>query len=290
MRRRFVPSVTVVMFAASVLGALVLARCGASRESPSASPKPASASEPAAGSDPLAALGQQPGESPVPAASAAPASEPAGSPPPSAAPPAAPAKAAYVVAAIGDSLTDARAHGGKFLDYLKQRCPESEFVNYGKGGDMVNQMRRRFDPQVLGSGKSFTHLIVWGGVNDLYSDLTAGRTPHKVARDLSYMYAAAHERGMKVVAITVAPWGGFKQYYNARRGGTTLELNRWIEKQAEEGAVDAVIDAYSLLSCGDPQRLCKDYEISFRDGLHIGPKGHEVIGKALYEKVFSNCL
>ena len=48
---------------------------------------------------------------------------------------------------------------------------------------MVNQMRRRFDDDVFGPGKpAYTHVIVFGGVNDLYSDLTAGRTPALIER------------------------------------------------------------------------------------------------------------
>ena len=36
---------------------------------------------------------------------------------------------------------------------------------YGKGGDMVNQMRRRF--AASGNGAGYSHVIVFGGVNDL---------------------------------------------------------------------------------------------------------------------------
>src|SRR6185295_4881792 len=40
----------------------------------------------------------------------------------------------YVIAAIGDSLTDPRSHGGGYLEYLKERCPGLEIDNFGKGG------------------------------------------------------------------------------------------------------------------------------------------------------------
>jgi lysophospholipase L1-like esterase len=207
-------------------------------------------------------------------------------------------KQRYVVAAIGDSLTDARSHGGKFLAYLKERCPASQFDNYGKGGQMVNQMQKRFARDVLGEPAApgappkpaYTHVIVFGGVNDLYSDLTAGRTPKKIAKDLSSMYEASRARGMRVVALTVAPWGGFTSYYNASRAKTTLELNQWIRSQEGQGKVDFVIDTYPMLSCGDPERLCPEVAAPFKDGLHFGPEGHNRIGKALYEKVFSSCL
>src|SRR5579872_5040513 len=101
--------------------------------------------------------------------------------------------APFVVAAMGDSLSDPRVGGGKYLDVLRKRCPLSRFDSYGKGGEMVNQMRRRFAGDIFAPGKPrYTHVIVFGGVNDLYSDLTAGRTPALIERDLTAMYQAAH--------------------------------------------------------------------------------------------------
>jgi lysophospholipase L1-like esterase len=194
------------------------------------------------------------------------------------------------VAAIGDSLTDARSHGGKYLDLLRERCPKSRFDNYGKGGQMVNQMRRRFADELFGPGRpAYTHVIVFGGVNDLYSDLTAGRTPAKIEADLTLMYQTARQHGARVVALTVAPWGGFTRYYNASRGAATLELNRWILAQRDAGAVDATVDAYKLLSCGDPERICPTYLPPFTDGLHFGAEGHKKLGEALLDQVFASC-
>jgi lysophospholipase L1-like esterase len=194
------------------------------------------------------------------------------------------------VAAIGDSITDARSHGGKYLDALRAHCPKSRFDNYGVGGQMVNQMRHRFTTDVFGPGKpAYTHVIVFGGVNDLYSDLTAGRTPSLIERDLGWMYEEAHRRGAQVVAITVAPWGGFTRYFNPSRSAATLEVNRWILGQKAGGAVDAVVDAYSLLSCGDAPSLCPRYTSPFHDGLHFGDEGHRVLGESLFAEAFSRC-
>jgi lysophospholipase L1-like esterase len=195
-----------------------------------------------------------------------------------------------VVAAMGDSLTDARSHGGKFLDVLRERCPKSRFDNYGKGGQMVNQMRRRFADELFAPGKpAYTHVIVFGGVNDLYSDLTAGRTPAKIETDLARMYDEAHRHGAKVVALTVAPWGGFTRYFNASRSAATLEVNRWILAQRDAGTIESAVDAYGLLSCGDPTRLCPRYTPPYTDGLHFGNEGHRRLGDALFDHVFSSC-
>jgi len=194
----------------------------------------------------------------------------------------------YRVAAIGDSLTDEKSHGGGYLAYLKKRCPESRFDNYGVGGNMVNQMRRRFERDLPVNKGAYTHLIVFGGVNDLYSDLTAGRTPAKIEADLGAMYAAAKSRGWKVVAITVSPWGGFEKYFNQSRSAATHTLNDWMKARVGE-QVDYVVDAFSLLSCGEPEVLCPEYAKPFKDGLHFGPAGHEKLGEKLFEEVFSSC-
>ncbi len=233
------------------------------------------------------------GAAPATPLSAAPA-RPSAQPHASASAPAKPAsvkKRVCTVAAIGDSITDSRSHGGKYLAYLQKRCPQSRFDNYGVGGNMVNQMRRRFARDVLGPSKPhYTHLIVFGGVNDLYSDLTAHRTNERIERDLTKMYKAAHEHGMQVVAITVTPWGGFKRYFNPRRQKHTLALNRWIKAEPESGDVDYVVDAYPLLSCGNPEKLCPGYAKPFKDGIHFGAAGQKVLGKALYKDVFKSCL
>jgi hypothetical protein len=125
------------------------------------------------------------------------------------------ARRVYRVAALGDSLTDRRVGGGKYLDVLKERCPKSRFHSYGVGGEMVNQMRRRFQRDVLDGrtgGEKYTDVIIYGGVNDLYSDLTAGRNNPKIQGDLQAMYALAQAACLRVVALTVSPWGGFKRY------------------------------------------------------------------------------
>ncbi len=201
-------------------------------------------------------------------------------------------KRIYVVAALGDSITDDRVGGGGYLRELQKRCPKSRFVNFGKGGDMTNQMRRRFErdirPQV--KAEEFTTLLVFGGVNDLYSNLTAGRTNDVIEEDLGRIYAEARGLGLEIVAVTVSPWGGFTRYFNPERSQNTLLLNSFILGQVSKGNVDKAIDSYPLLSCGSPEVLCKEYESPSHDGLHPGQKGHELLGEKLYLEAFSDCL
>lgn len=205
--------------------------------------------------------------------------------------PAAKTKKVYVVAAMGDSLTDPKSHGGKYLDHLKARCKKSRFDSYGKGGQMVNQMRKRFARDVLGEGDErkkkprYTHAIVLGGIGDILSNETAGRTAKKIEEDLSAMYTMAKKHDIHVIALTLPPWGGASAY-NPARHAMSLEVSGWIRDLAKERTV-AVGDVYPLLSCGEPSHLCGDY--SWPDKLHWNAKGHEVVGKALLESVFADC-
>ncbi len=203
-------------------------------------------------------------------------------------------KRRYVVAAVGDSLTDPQSRGGKYLQWLQRRCPKSRFDNYGVGGEMIKQMRRRFARDVLGQPPDpddpkpkYTHVIILGGINDICSDESAGRKNRDIKADLRAMYRAARKHHIRVVAMTMPPWGGFKRYYNARRGASTRYLNRWIRSQYRRRKVDGLVDTYRLLSCGRPTHLCKRYGLN--DRVHWSSAGHRVVGKALYRQVFANC-
>lgn len=226
--------------------------------------------------------------SPAPSLAAPPT---AGPPVPEANPPTAtpsPSRPRHVLV-LGDSLS-ASPMGGGYLRRLEAGCPGIRIDNLAKGGFMVNQMRRRFERDALPTlPGDYTDLIVFGGVNDLYSDETAGRTPEKIEKDLSQIFEAAKGQGLRVVALTVAPWGGFTRYFNQRRARATMQLNQWLGEQAAEGRIDLVIDTVPVLSCGDPERLCPEYQAPFRDGLHFGREGQARLGDALLAQAFADC-
>jgi lysophospholipase L1-like esterase len=232
----------------------------------------------------------------APNAKASAAKAPATLPPARAAPerstsaPSARPRRRYRVAAFGDSITDERSGGGGYLRQLRRACPESQFDNFGRGGDMTNQIRRRFEVVLPSLQAKYDTLLVYGGVNDLYSNLTAGRTNDRIEADLSAVYAAARDKGLFVVAVTVSPWGGFKRHFTADRGRNTRLLNAWILGARTTGLVDLAVDSYPLLSCGNPDEMCRDYQGPGQDGLHPGPRGHELLGQALQEQAFEDCL
>ena len=217
----------------------------------------------------------------VASAAPSPSAEPATAPSPS--------RPLGSVLVLGDSLSDERVGGGGFVKVLRERCRGVTFDNRAKGGFMVNQIKKRLETEVMPEGGRYSHAIVFGGVNDLYSDQTANRTLPRIRGDLSKIYEALAARGTEVIAITVTPWGGFKRWYTPERGRNTLRLNAWISDLAANGVIAEAVDAYPLLSCGDPERLCPELAAPFKDGLHFGKLGHQKLAEALLAGPFRGC-
>lgn len=190
---------------------------------------------------------------------------------------------------LGDSLSDESVGGGGFVKKLRESCRGAQFDNRAKGGFMVNQIRKRLETEILPTGTRYSQAIVFGGVNDLYSDKTANRTLSRIERDLAKIYEQLTARGTEVIAVTVTPWGAFKRWYTPERGQSTLRLNSWILDRAANGEVADAVDAYPLLSCGEPERLCPELAAPFKDGLHFGKGGQERLAEALLAGPFRAC-
>ena len=187
------------------------------------------------------------------------------------------------ILAIGDSLTDPQSHGGGFLKPWVAHCPACQVTNIAKGGAMVNQMVSQLKRHLAESTETYSHWVVFGGVNDLYSDLTAKRTLSRIEHDLSTIYALGHARRSAVIAISVAPWSAFRRWYTEERGANTAKLNQWMREQKMSGAIDFFVDSTPPLTCGNTNELCKELAKPFNDGLHFGPEGHRKLGAVLLE-------
>jgi lysophospholipase L1-like esterase len=227
------------------------------------------------------------------AAPAAPMTSPAGavassSPLPAPTPAPAPARTRYVLAAIGDSFTDPRSHGGIYLKVLAEKCPKSRFESFGVGGNMVNMMRRRFLRDVYGDTEEprWTHVLVLGGLGDALSNITAKRTAGAVQRDLAWMVAESRKRGARAIVLSLPPWAGFRDYDGAR-AQMARDVNAWISAEAAAGNIDATFDTRPVLSCGNVERLCDKF--ASPDRLHWNEAGQRAVGEALHQALFSDC-
>jgi len=197
----------------------------------------------------------------------------------------------YVVGAIGDSLTDTKSHGGLYLEVLREKCPKSTFLGFGKGGNMVNMMRKRFLRDVYGEGidearPKLTHVIILGGLGDILSNETAHRTAKKIGADISIMVGWAHERGAKAYVLKLPPWGKMNAF-NAERGAMTRELNAWVDAEVKAARIDGTFDTRSVLACGNEDIPCEGN--AWKDGIHWSEKGQRAVGSALHAALFSDC-
>lgn len=205
-----------------------------------------------------------------------------------------PAGKRYVVAAIGDSLTDLRAGGGKYLKILAERCPESRFDAYGVGGQRTDHMRWRLTEDLFGRSTPwhkrprYTHVIILGGVNDLAAVSPREARIERIKGNLTQMYRTGHTRGLAVIALTLPPWGRLRGVQD-KRVEATEALNEWIRGQPEGGMVTHAVDIHGALSCGDSQVLCPKYRRFASDHIHWGTAGHAVVAEALHREVFSDC-
>ncbi len=197
-------------------------------------------------------------------------------------------KRRYTVAAIGDSLSDPKAHGGGYLTYLATHCKKSRFDTHGRGGNMVSQMKTRLVRDVFGEGEddalrpTYSHLIVLGGIADVGSNETANRTVEKIQRDLLAMYRVAHDKGVTVVALTIPPWGAYYTY-NDERHQMMLSMNTWLRAGPEH--VSHVVDIFPKLVC-EERELCTKYA---SDKIHWNRAAHDLVGELLLKQVFADC-
>lgn len=191
---------------------------------------------------------------------------------------------AYAVAALGDSLTDERVGGGRYLAVLRERCPESRFDAYGVGGQRTDHFRWRIDTQILDAGR-YSHVVVLGGINDLAAGVAAAPVGRTQA-NLASLYERARARGVAVVAVTLPPWTRDDGSRDARRGATA-RVNQWILERVGTGDVDRAVDVFDALRCGG--ELCPEYRRFPDDLVHWNERGHRVVGERLFTEAFADC-
>ncbi|MEU4209437.1 SGNH/GDSL hydrolase family protein [Streptomyces sp. NPDC026206] len=164
------------------------------------------------------------------------------------------------VVALGDSITDGEratpGANGRWPDLLSRRLlgqhavPRLGVLNHGISGNRVVTDRypgegtstiksgvsaeHRLERDVLAQTSART-VVIFEGVNDI----RAGTGADEVIDALKRMAAVAHQRGVRVVAATIAPCGGFFDC-TAEADAARVAINRHI--RAATSLYDAVFD------------------------------------------------
>jgi lysophospholipase L1-like esterase len=174
---------------------------------------------------------------------------------------------------MGDSITvlNNGAYPNKVGELLGNQWG---IVNKGYTSDTTAMMVARFTADITAHADC-EYVIVQGGINDILR----GRPPATIEGNLQAMYTTAHDVGIKVVAVSITPAGGWLNWDASKQ--TALEdVNTWMAGTAAN--VDYFIDAYSALEDpGNTEHLLPAYD--FGDGLHLSQEaGSEALGTTVY--------
>lgn len=178
---------------------------------------------------------------------------------------------------LGDSLTSASGHYGTSLQQALGASWEAKYA--GVPGNTTTQMIARFVGDVL-NARTAEYIIIWGGVNDI----AGGASASTIKTNLKTLYTMASNTGVRVVAVTIAPFSGDAGWESSGSAARAVqdEVNTWI--RAIQPGVDHVIDAYAVLvDPNTPYMLLPAYD----DGghIHLSTAGYAAIGAAVYAGV-----
>jgi len=148
------------------------------------------------------------------------------------------------------------------------------FGNAGMLGDTVRSMLGRFDSHV--AAEEPDHVIVWGGINDLFML----RTPETIVGDLKQIYSRALEAGIGPIACTVTPVLGPDDLVSY-----ILELNDMIRGYCIEHGVP-LADLFAATS-DESERLRETFS---SDGVHLSQAGYQRVAFTLYYEVIEPIL
>ena len=154
-------------------------------------------------------------------------------------------------------------HTSQYAYWLMQSHPEWEVLNHGVNGERSDQVRSRFERDVVAPAPKA--VVIIAGVNDVYQ----GRSLEHVATELSAMYARAAQAGIRVVAGSIVPYNTATPEQNA----LMRQINAWIRRQPGIAFVDTRAAAAAL---GNPDTL-----LDSPDGLHPPAAGYHRMADAI---------
>lgn len=155
----------------------------------------------------------------------------------------------------------------QYAYWLVQSHPEWEVLNRGVNGERSDQVRARFNRDVLEAGPAA--VVIIAGVNDVYQ----GRGVDHVVTQLSAMYDEASRASITVVAGSIIPFNTATREQNARMH----EINEWIRRRAVEGSLLHFVDTRAAAARPDNIDLLSDTA----DDLHPTATGYRLMADAI---------
>ena len=157
----------------------------------------------------------------------------------------------------------------QYAYWLMKTHPDWRVLNRGVDGERSDQIRARFERDVVGTRRPDV-VVILAGVNDIYQ----GRSADAVERELEAMYDAARKARILVVAGTIIPFNTATSDQNKRMRA----VNDWIREYAARHPEDMTsCDTRAAVSTpGASDRL-----VSSPDDLHPSPDGYRLMALAL---------
>jgi lysophospholipase L1-like esterase len=155
----------------------------------------------------------------------------------------------------------------QYAYWLMQSHPEWQVLNKGVNGERSDQIRSRFDRDVI--DEKPTAVVVIAGVNDVYQ----GRSAAHVIEQLRWMYDRAGRAGIRVIAGTIVPYNTA----SADQNGRMHEINNWIQRLPDADPRVRVVDTRAAVAApGKPDILSET-----PDQLHPSPAGYRAMADAI---------
>ena len=155
----------------------------------------------------------------------------------------------------------------QYAYWLMQAHPEWEVLNHGVDGERSDQIRGRFERDVVDIAPQA--VVIIAGVNDVYQ----GREAQHVIEQLVAMYERATRVGIRVVAGTIVPYNTATPEQNARM----REINEWIRGFATDTRhIDFADTRAAVAHSSDADRLAES-----SDDLHPSPDGYRRMAAAI---------
>jgi lysophospholipase L1-like esterase len=154
----------------------------------------------------------------------------------------------------------------QYAYWLMQAHPDWEVLNKGVNGERSDQIRARFERDVIDVHPAV--VVVIAGVNDVYQ----GRPAAHVIEHLRWMFERARAAGIRVVAGTIVPFNTATPDQNARM----RDVNDWIRRQAGSTGIVVADTRAAVAAPGMPDILSET-----ADELHPTAGGYRAMAQAI---------
>jgi lysophospholipase L1-like esterase len=157
----------------------------------------------------------------------------------------------------------------QYAYWLMRVHREWRVLNHGVNGERSDQIRRRFERDVIGLAIDLVVLIA--GVNDIYQNHSAQHVQQEL--EAIFNLATRAKRPIPVVAGSILPFNTATAEQNRRM----IAVNQWIRDYVAGHAHLDFCDTRA--ACADPRD--PDRLASSPDNLHPSPDGYRLVAIAL---------